>query len=120
PSGTATHPRTAGTFSRILRWYVRELGILDLAEAVRRCTLVPARILEGVSSDMRRKGRVQVGADADLVVFDPQTVTDRATYSSPVEPSTGFSYVAVNGTPVVKEGVLQVTALPGLPVRGGR
>jgi len=69
PAGTATHPRTAGTFARIFRWYVRELQILDLAEAVRRCTLVPARILEGVSSDMRRKGRVQVGADADLVVF---------------------------------------------------
>ena len=120
PARTATHPRTAGTFARIFRWYVRELQVLDLAEAVRRCTLVPARILEGVSSDMRRKGRVQAGADADLVVFDPQTVTDRATYASPAETSTGFSYVVVNGTAVVKEGTLQLTALPGLPVRGGR
>lgn len=120
PAGTATHPRTAGTFARIFRWYVRELQILDLAEAVRRCTLVPARILEGISSDMRRKGRVQAGADADLVVFDPQTVTDRATYASPIEPSTGFAYVVVNGTPVVKAGALQLTALPGLPVRGDR
>ena len=120
PTGTPTHPRTAGTFARIFRWYVRELQILDLAEAVRRCTLVPARILEGVSSDMRRKGRVQAGADADLVVFDPTTITDRATYAAPVEPSTGFSYVVVNGTPVVKGGALQVNALPGLPVRGVR
>ena len=120
PGGTMTHPRTAGTFARIFRWYVRELQILDLAEAVRRCTLVPAQILEAVSSDMRRKGRLQAGADADVVVFDPATVTDRATYSSPVETSTGFSYVVVDGTPVVKGGALQADVLPGLPVRGGR
>ena len=69
---------------------------------------------------MRRKGRLQPGADADLVVFDPATVTDRATYSSPVETSIGFSYVVVDGTPVVKGGALQADVLPGLPVRGGR
>ncbi|MFM8895258.1 MAG: amidohydrolase family protein, partial [Actinomycetales bacterium] len=120
PAGTATHPRTAGTFARIFRWYVRELQILDLAEAVRRCTIVPAQILQTVSADMGRKGRVQAGADADLVIFDPATITDRATYASPVEPSSGFSYVMVNGTPVVKAGALQVDVLPGLPVRGGR
>lgn len=120
PAGVTTHPRTAGTFSRIFRWYVRELAILDLAEAVRRCTLVPAEILRDVSTDMRRKGRVQAGADADLVVFDPATITDRATYASPVHASTGFSYVVVDGTPVVKDGQLRIGVLPGRPVRGDR
>lgn len=118
PAGTKTHPRTAGTFARIFRWYVREMGLLNVAEAVRRCTLVPAQILEGVSPDMQRKGRVQVGADADIVVFDPESITDRATYSSPVETSTGISYVLVNGTAVINGGVLQPGALPGRPVRG--
>ncbi|TEX52368.1 MAG: hypothetical protein B7C55_00725 [Actinomycetales bacterium mxb001] len=118
PVGTPTHPRTAGTYARVFRWYVRELGILDLAEAVRRCTLVPATILDSVSPDMRRKGRVQAGADADLVVFDPATIADRATYASPAETSTGFSYVLVNGTPVIERGELREGALPGRPVRG--
>jgi len=120
PAGTMTHPRTAGTFARVLRWYVRELQILDLAEAIRRCTLVPATVLATVSGDMQRKGRLQVGADADIVVFDPATVSDRATYASPVATSTGFSYVVVNGTPVVKGGALLCGVLPGAGVRGGQ
>jgi N-acyl-D-aspartate/D-glutamate deacylase len=112
-----THPRTAGTFSRILRWYVRELRIVDLAEAIRRCTLVPADTLRDIAPQMARKGRVQVGADADLVVFDAQTVTDRATYDSPTLTSEGIRHVFVAGTPVVSEGQLLPEARPGRPVR---
>ncbi len=118
PQGVLTHPRTAGTFSRVLRWYVRELGLLDLPEAVRRCTLVPAEILRDIAPDMRRKGRVQVGADADLVVFDPETITDRATYDEPTLASTGISQVFVSGHAVVRDGELVVEARPGRPVRG--
>lgn len=118
PPGSTTHPRTAGTFARIFRWYVRELGIIDLTEAVRRCTLVPARILEVVSPDMSRKGRLHAGADADIVVFDPEVIADRATYSSPVETSTGISYVIVNGTAVLQDGALRTDTLPGRVVRG--
>jgi N-acyl-D-aspartate/D-glutamate deacylase len=118
PSGTTTHPRTSGTFSRIFRWYVRELGILDLAEAVRRCTLVPAEILGHVSPHMRSKGRVQVDADADLVIFDPDHISDHATYSDPIQISSGINHVLVNGVFVIRDGVLIDGVLPGKPVRG--
>ena len=69
---------------------------------------------------MARKGRVQVGADADLVVFDADTVTDRATYDSPTLTPEGIRYVFVDGTPVVIDGVLNTEARPGRPVRGLR
>ncbi len=118
PPDVLTHPRTAGTFSRVLRWYVRELGLLDLPEAIRRCTLVPADILRDIAPDMARKGRIQVGADADLVVFDPETITDRATYDEPTLTSAGIHHVFVSGVPVVRDGTLLVDARPGRPVRG--
>jgi len=120
PAGVLTHPRTAGTYSRVLRWYVRELRVLDLAEAVRRCTLVPADILSDIAPDMARKGRIQVGADADLVAFDPENVTDLATYDRPTRASEGIVHVLVSGVPVVVDGVLQVEERPGRPVRGAR
>jgi N-acyl-D-aspartate/D-glutamate deacylase len=94
------------------------MGLLDVAEAVRRCTLVPAQILEGVSPDMKRKGRVQVGADADIVVFDAESIADRATYASPVETSIGIAHVIVNGVSVVCDGTLEPKALPGRAIRG--
>ncbi len=117
-NGAMTHPRTAGTFSRVMRWYVRELGVLSLTEAVRRCTLVPADILRDVAPAMARKGRVQVGADADLVVFDPDTITDRATYEDPTRTSEGIRHVLVGGAFVVRDGVLDTAVRPGRPVRG--
>ncbi|MBO0850096.1 MAG: amidohydrolase family protein [Pseudonocardia sp.] len=116
PEGYATHPRSAGCFARTFRWLVREAGELSLAEAVRRCTLLPAQILGGAVPDMDRKGRVQVGADADLVVFDPDTITDRATYAA-LAPSTGIRHVLVGGEFVVRDGRLLPEARPGRPVR---
>jgi N-acyl-D-aspartate/D-glutamate deacylase len=68
---------------------------------------------------MKRKGRLQIGCDADVVVFDPRSVTDQATYSESTRPSTGFKHVIVNGVPLIRDGVLDATALPGRPVRAG-
>jgi hypothetical protein len=118
PPQVATHPRTAGTFGRTLRMLVRELGLLSLPEAVRRCTLVPARIVENAAPAMRRKGRLQPGCDADVTVFDPATVTDRSTYTDTTRPSAGVRHVVVGGRFVVRDGVLDTGALPGRPVRG--
>jgi hypothetical protein len=110
-----THPRTAGCYARALRLW-REEGA-PLMDAVRRCTLLPARVLEGAAPAMRAKGRVQAGADADIVVFDADRVTDQATYTDSIRPSTGIHHVLVNGTFVVRDSALVTDAYPGRPVR---
>ncbi|TDD86092.1 amidohydrolase family protein [Actinomadura rubrisoli] len=117
PPHAVTHPRTAGTFSKVLRRYVRETRALTLLEAVRRCSLLPARVLEGSVPAMRRKGRIQPGCDADLVVFDPVTVSDQATYTDSTRPSTGYRHVLVGGEPTVRDGELILEAMPGRAVR---
>ena len=115
PPVAVTHPRTAGTFGRALRLW-RQEGT-PLMEAVRRATLLPAELLQGAVPAMRRKGRVQTGADADLVVFDQARVTDQATYAASTRPSSGIAHVIVGGTFVVRDGELVPDALPGRPVR---
>jgi hypothetical protein len=119
PPEVVTHPRTAGTFARTLRLLVREQGLLSLPEVVRRCTLVPAQVVQSAAPSMRRKGRLQPGSDADVTVFDPATVTDRATYTDTTRTSAGIRHVLVGGRFVVRDGVLDTGALPGQPVRGG-
>ncbi|MHB9757207.1 amidohydrolase family protein [Streptomyces sp. BYX5S] len=118
PPGAATHPRTAGTFAKTLRLMVRESGAWTWLEAFRRCSYLPARILDDVTPAARTKGHLGVGADADLVVLDPATVTDTATYADPTRPSLGVRHLYVAGVPVVSDGALQPDALPGRPVRG--
>jgi dihydroorotase len=111
------HPRAAGTFARVLGKYVREDKALTLMDAIRKSSLMPAKRLEAMSPQMRDKGRVRVGADADLAVFDPKTVIDKATFDKPAQYSEGFRYVLVNGTFVVREGKLQDGVAPGQGIR---
>lgn len=114
--GTA-HPRLAGTYARVLGYYVREEGLLTLMEALRRMTLMPSQFLEARAPAMKNKGRIRMGADADLTIFDPATVLDRATFAEPLLPSAGIRYVLVDGVLVVNDGVLNDSVAPGRAIR---
>ena len=116
-SGGRGHPRTSGTYSKVLGKYVREEGVLTLMEALRKMTIEPARRLENYVATMKSKGRLEVGADADITIFDAATVIDRATYIDPTIPSEGIEFVLVNGVVVVDDGALVVDAKPGRPIK---
>jgi N-acyl-D-aspartate/D-glutamate deacylase len=107
------HPRTSGSYSKVLGRYVRDERALSLMDALRKMTLMPAQRLEARVPAMAQKGRVRVGADADLIIFDPTTVIDRSTYEDATIPATGIPFVIVGGQVAVDGG--QVTA-----ARGGR
>ncbi len=107
------HPRAAGTYARVLGRYVREQKVLSLPDAIARMSLLPAQRLESISPAMKKKGRIQVGADADLAIFDPATVIDKATFDKPAQYSAGFRHVLVNGIPVVRDGKLVEGRNPG-------
>jgi N-acyl-D-aspartate/D-glutamate deacylase len=115
--GGKGHPRSTGTFCRVLGQYVREKKTLTLMEALRKMTLMPAQRLEGRVPAMRNKGRIRIGADADITVFDPEKVIDKATFKEPIKYSEGIHYVLVSGVPVVKDGQLQTNVTPGKPIR---
>ena len=107
------HPRTAGSYTKVLGDYVRAKGELELSEAISKMTIMPARRLENRAPAFRQKGRVKVGADADLAVFNPDTVIDQSTYTDPTKPPIGMNHVIVNGVPVVVNGRLEPGAYPG-------
>ena len=116
-TGAKVHPRGQGTFSRVLGHYVREEKALDLMTALKKMTLMPAQRLEKRAPMFKDKGRIRVGSDADITVFDPNRVIDKATYEKPLEHSEGIQFVLVNGVPVVKDGQLVDGVFPG---RGAR
>ncbi|HLA14519.1 MAG TPA: amidohydrolase family protein, partial [Gemmatimonadaceae bacterium] len=111
------HPRTTGTFSRVLGRYVREARSLPLMDAIRKMTLMPAQRLEARVPEMRQKGRLRVGADADITIFDAARVLDRSTYREPSLSPVGIQHVIVNGVSVVANGRAVEGVAPGKPVR---
>jgi predicted amidohydrolase len=116
PPAAVTHPRTAGCFSRALRLWRQEGAAL--ADALRRCTLGPAQVLQRCVPAMRNKGRLREGADADIVVLDHDRISDQASYQQSTRPSTGIIHVLVDGTFVVRDEHLVLDALPGRALHG--
>lgn len=106
------HPRAAGCYARVLGRYVREQHALSLMDALRKMSFLPAQRLS-----LQTKGRIRVGADADITVFDPARVTDRATFENPAQYSEGIPYVLVNGVLVVNKGALVGSAFPGKGIK---
>jgi cytosine/adenosine deaminase-related metal-dependent hydrolase len=113
----AGHPRTTGTFSKVLGRYVRETRSLSMMEAIRKMTLMPAQRLEARVPAMRQKGRLSVGADADITIFDEAKVMDRSTYREPSLSPVGIEHVIVNGVSVVANGQAVEGVAPGKAVR---
>ncbi|MEM6681458.1 MAG: amidohydrolase family protein [Pseudomonadota bacterium] len=107
------HPRGAGSFARVLGKYVREDELLSLPQAIRKMTLMPAQRMQDFAPAFAKKGRIQKGADADITIFDPKTVKDRATFTDPMQPSKGIQHVMVGGTFVVRDGILATDVNPG-------
>jgi dihydroorotase len=112
------HPRGTSSFSRLLGRYVRDEGILSLTEALKKITIMPAKRLEEIAPGMRKKGRICKDADADITIFDPATIADRATYDNPTIRPAGIHFVLVNGKITIRNGSLENGIYPGMAVRG--
>ena len=109
----ATNPNIAGTFARLLGHYVREQKVLSLTEALAKISLHQAQWMEQAAPLFKRKGRIQLGADADIVIFDATTVAANADYGDPYQPSSGIQHVLVAGQQVVKGGTHREQLYPG-------
>lgn len=108
-----SHPRGRGTYARVLGHYVREKKILSLPDAIKKMTWLPAKRLESFTPMMKHKGRIQVGSDADITVFDPSEIIDTATFAKPNQYSKGIKHVIVAGQLIVKDEQLQQGVYPG-------
>ncbi|HEX6315604.1 MAG TPA: amidohydrolase family protein [Gemmatimonadaceae bacterium] len=111
------HPRASGAHARVLGHYVRERRALSMMDALRKMSLMPARLLESRAPSFEKKGRLREGGDADIVVFDPERIIDRATFREPTRPSQGVRHVLINGVLVVRDGIIQQGVFAGRSVR---
>jgi dihydroorotase-like cyclic amidohydrolase len=118
PFAPMAHPRTAGTFSRVLGKYVREEKVIDLITAIGKLSYLPAKRLEIIAPTMKHKGRMQVGADADISIFNANTISDKASFEKGLAFSEGMEYVIVNGNMVLKNGAILSNTYPGQPIYG--
>lgn len=119
PAEAVAHPRSAATFARFFAEYVTRRRLVGVSDAVAKCALIPARILASASPAMARKGRLQVGSDADIAVFDLDGFADRATFAEPAHPSAGMTHLVVGGIPLIRNAILDTTVRAGAAVRGG-
>src|SRR5690606_3354229 len=117
PAKAFNHPRSAGTFTRFIRQYALLDNKLSLADAIAKVSLKPAQLLEQSVAQMKYKGRIQVGSDADIVVFSAEELADQASYEQPAQLSKGMKYVLVNGEILIRNEQLDTTKLPGKAVR---
>lgn len=118
PADAVAHPRSAATFARFFAQYVAGRRLITLPDAIAKCSLIPAQILANASDTMSRKGRLQVGADADVTVFNLDAFEDKATFAEPTHPSVGVMHLIVGGVPLIRDGILDTALRPGTPVRG--
>ncbi|WP_372609546.1 amidohydrolase family protein [Aquicoccus sp.] len=117
PDALSAHPRSSGTFTRFLREHVRERGTIPLMDALAKCTTLPGKVIEGCAPQIAKKVRLQEGCDADIVVFDLETLTDKAEFTAMNRPSEGVRHLLVGGEFVISNGVLNTDAAPGRPIR---
>ena len=117
PEDATSHPRSAGCFTRFMRHWVRERQAVSLLDGIRKCTLIPAEILQASTPAMAAKGRLKPGADADVVVFDFEALSDKSEFTAMNRPAEGVRHLIVSGHPVIADGVMDVAARPGQPVR---
>jgi cytosine/adenosine deaminase-related metal-dependent hydrolase len=118
PHEAYAHPRSTATFTRVLERYVKEKKAMTVSEFVRRASLLPANLVALAAPEAKRKGRLQVGMDADIAVFDLDGIKVRATYENPRTPSSGMRYVMVGGRFIISDGKLLTGVRPGRPLRG--
>ena len=117
PADVSAHPRSSGTFTKFLRDYVFDRDAVPLLEALAKCTVYPARVIEGCTPQIARKARLREGFDADIVVFDPATLRDRATFTDMNRPAEGVKHLLVGGVAVISDGALDTSAAPGRAIR---
>ncbi|MFC3096143.1 D-glutamate deacylase [Alteromonas sediminis] len=117
PDKAWSHPRSAGTYAKFIGTFVRDKAKISLIEAIKRVSFGPAKLLQDAVPQMKYKGRIQVGADADIVIFDLDEIRDRATYVRPAQLSQGIEHVIVNGTLLIEYGQIDLSVLPGQPIR---